>query len=469
MFTPIAAPSRATIPATPDVSQIVEGYKGTETIDLGEVFVATPDNLDARTKRSTLDNGIKVALLSKETRGNAVTASFAFHFGSEGALTGHTPALQLVPAMLMRGTMQRDYQKLRDEIDRLQSTIRVSGGVGMASASITTDRENFTAAIALLGEIMSEPAFPAAEFDIIVKERLASLEEQLSDPRARGSIFLARAMSPWPTDSIHYVPTIEERIDRLKSVSLGSLRDLYTRFYGASNLEVSIVGDFDEQEVAEAMNRAFGSWKSPARYTRIVEPYRANIPADETIDTPDKQMAMVTMGMTLELRDDDPDYPALEFANYILGSSAKSRLLNRLRHKGGLSYGAGSRLRVDDQDTRGSLTAFAICAPQNVVKAQRAMREEISRWIDQGITEEELEDGKKSFALKFQNRLASDRFVVGRLRAYLETGRTFEHDARKLAAIQALTVADVRDVLKRRFEGAEFTMVKAGDMAQVEQ
>ena len=45
-------------------------------------------------------------------------------------MTGHTTALGMIPPMLMRGTKQRDFQQLRDEIDRLQSRIFVGGGGG---------------------------------------------------------------------------------------------------------------------------------------------------------------------------------------------------------------------------------------------------------------------------------------------------------------------------------------------------
>ena len=39
----------------------------------GEAFDPTPANLDARTQRFTLPNGMKVALLPKKTRGEAVS------------------------------------------------------------------------------------------------------------------------------------------------------------------------------------------------------------------------------------------------------------------------------------------------------------------------------------------------------------------------------------------------------------
>jgi zinc protease len=172
------------------------------------------------------------------------------------------------------------------------------------------------------------------------------------------------------------------------------------------------------------------------------------------------------MGTAFEMRDDHPDYPALSFASYILGQSAKSRLLNRLRHQDGLSYGAGAMLQVDDQDRRGALLGYAICAPQNALKALDAMREEIQKWIADGITDEELTDGKQSYALKFENNLANDQFVVNLLRSGLKIDRTMQYHADLQAKIQALTRADIQRVLRKHMGGAPFAEVKAGDLEQ---
>ncbi len=464
LFVPTKEPTRALIPPTPVVAELVKAYKGTETIEKGEAFAATPDNVEKRTRRFTLSNGMKCAFLSKETRGDSVRVAFTFHIGSERSLTGQTTSLGLIPTLVMRGTTKRDFEQLRDEIDKLQSRINVFGEKGTFSASIESDRANLSAAIELLGEALKTPAFAADQFDIVVKERLGKLEESLSDPQARTFIALRRALSQWPPDSIHYVPTIEEEIERLKSVSLGTVKDLHARFYGASNTEVSVVGDFDAKKVKATLNKVFGSWKSPSPYQRIAQPYRANEAKSETILTPDKQMAVVGMGTVFQMRDDDPDYPALKFASYILGQSAKSRLLNRLRHKGGLSYGAGAFFQTDDQDRRTALIGYAICAPQNAVKAQDAMREEFQKWIADGLTDEELAEGKKSYALKFENNLANDRFVVNELLDGLEIGRTFQYHADMIETIQSLAKADIQRALKKHLGGAQFVELKGGDL-----
>ena len=46
-------------------------------------------------------------------------------------------------------------------------------------------------------------------------------------------------------------------------------RAFYKNFYGASNGEMAVVGDFDPAEVKKAADELFGNWKSPAKYERI--------------------------------------------------------------------------------------------------------------------------------------------------------------------------------------------------------
>ncbi len=464
LFIPEKQPRRAEIPTTPNAADIVRGYKGTETIEMGEAFVATPQNIESRTKRMTLRDGIRVAMLSKQTRGDKVHATFRFHFGTEESMTGRTTALDMIPSLLMRGTKNRTYEQLRDAIDKMESRLNVSGGVGSFGASIESERAKIVPAIELLGEILQTPAFDQEEFEIVRKEQLTRLEEGLSDPQALGFTTLTRKMNPWPVGSIHYVPTIKEQIERLNSLSLGTIKDLYTKNYGGSNVEISIVGDFDEAQVKSAITKVFGNWKSPSRYRRVAKPHRDIQASSDTILTPDKKMAIVGTGAAMEMRDDDPDYPALRFASYILGQSAKSRLINRLRHKGGLSYGAGAFLRVSSQDRRTALVGYGICAPQNAVKAQDAMREEIENWFAEGITDEELAEGKKSYALKFENNLANDQYVMRYLASGLEIDRTFDYEGQLMEKIQKLTKGDIQRVLKKRFVGLPFVEIKAGDL-----
>ena len=52
-------------------------------------------------------------------------------------------------------------------------------------------------------------------------------------------------------------------------------------------------------------------------------------PLSKTIETPDKQNALLAGGMTVRLTMDDPDYPAAMLANRIFGGTFASRLVRR--------------------------------------------------------------------------------------------------------------------------------------------
>jgi zinc protease len=465
IFIPTKEPVRAEIPPIPDVAAMVAGYEGGEAVELGEAFEATPENIETRTTRETLDSGIKVALLPKKTRGGAVRAQFRFRFGTEGALTGHQAALEMVPSMLMRGTRRLDHQALRDEIDTIQSRINVWGGAGACGAAIESDREHIMVAVELLTEILREPAFDAEQFEILKNERLAELEESLSDPQALGRVAIGRAVSPWPAESIHYVPTIPEQIARLEAVTLDDVKTMYEKFYGASNAQISFVGGFDADEIKQAITTSFGDWKSPSPYERIIQPYKPVDATAQVIDTPDKPNGMIAMITTFEMRDDDPDYPTMEFASFILGRSASSRLMNRLRQQEGFSYWTGGFLTASSRVPRATQSGVAICAAQNADRALVAMQEEFDLWLAEGLTGEELTEGKQSYALVFQNGLSNDGQVAGMLVNDLDLDRTMQYRIDLLAGIEKVTNDDVKRVLDKHLGDAKFAKINASDRA----
>src|SRR5712671_1211038 len=65
VFAPTDSPERAEIPASPDLQSALAGYKGGDSVRLGEAFDATPTNIESRLMRKPLSNGMRAAMLSK--------------------------------------------------------------------------------------------------------------------------------------------------------------------------------------------------------------------------------------------------------------------------------------------------------------------------------------------------------------------------------------------------------------------
>jgi zinc protease len=465
-FIPTQKPDRAEIPATPDIAAMVKDYKGDATIAAGEAFDPSPANIDARTTRATA-GGIKLALLPKKTRGNTVVATMTLRFGDEKSLMNRSTAGELAGAMLMRGTTKHTRQQLKDEFDRLKARVSVSGGPTSASVRIETTRENLPAVMRLVAEVLREPAFPASELDQIKEEELAGIEQQRSEPTAIGITELRRHLSPYPKGHPNYISTPDEDVAELKAVTLDDVKKFYTDFYGASNGEMAVVGDFDDKEITQLTTELLGDWKSPRPYARVASPYQAVAPINKALETPDKANAFFLAGLNLNLREDDPDFPALALGNYMLGGGfLNSRLGVRIRQKEGLSYGVGSQLQASSLDKSGIFMAFAIYAPQNVERLETAFKEEIARALKDGFTEDEVKAAKSGWLQARQVSRAQDNELAARLSSYLYLNRTLAWDDAFEKKVLALTPDEIAAAMRRHIDPAKITIVKAGDFSK---
>ena len=467
LFIPTAKPDRAEVPPPPVVAEVVKDYKGDAALAAGETFDPSPANIESRTKRSEIPGGLKMALLSKKTRGGTVVATMTLRFGDEKSLLGKSTAADLAADMLMRGTTKHTRQQIQDEFDRLKARVGLGGRATQANLSIETIRENLPAVLRLVAEILREPAFPAKEFEELQQENLAAIEEEKSEPEAIATNFYQRHMNEYPRDDVRYVETFDESIASYKTTTLEDAKKFYGGFFGASTGELSIVGDFDEAEVSKLMAELFGGWKSPAPFTRVPQPYQNAAPLNKTIEAPDKANAYFLAGQNLALRDDDPDYPALVLGNYMLGGGfLNSRLAVRIRQKDGLSYGVGSSLSASPLDKSGAFRTIAIYAPQNQAKLEAAFQEEMARVLKDGFEEKEIAEAKSGWLQSRQVGRAQDAPLSRTLALDLYINRTLAWDAEFEKKVASLTGEQILTAMRKYLDPAKMTIVKAGDFAK---
>jgi zinc protease len=467
-FYPTDDPDRAEIPDLPDIASALDGYTGREAIAAGEAFDPSPSNIERRTTRYSLANGMKVALLPKETRGNTVNARFRVILGDEEALTGRATAGSLAGQMLMRGSSGHTRQQIQDELDAMQATGSVGGFLSQGFGGVQTIGENLGDVLRLMAEIVRQPTFPEDEFETLREQQLAGLEQQRSDPAALAQTALGRHMNPVPPGHPSYTATVDESVAALGAVTLDEARAFHREFYGPQLGTLAVVGDFDPDEIRGVIEEAFGDWESPYPATRISTEF-FDAPAEIIqIETPDKANAFLFVQQNLALRDDHEDYPALTLVGYMIGGGFNSRLVERIREQDGLSYAVAGGISGHPIDETGSFLAYAIQAPENVERVEAALREEIQRVLDDGFTDEELNLAKLGYLQSRELARAQDGNLVGMLTQALYFDRTLEWDSEFEARVQNLTVEDVNAAVRRHLDLNKMTFVKAGDFAGVE-
>ena len=466
-FIPTDKPDRAEIPNSPDVTALVANYKGKKAVKAGEAFDPTPENIEARIIRVTLDNGFKLAMLPKETRGANVNVSMRLRFGSAEQLKNKASIGSLAGSMLMRGTKRLSRQELTDEFTRLKARGGLSGGVANASGSLQTTRENLPDVLRLATEVLREPAFDGEQFKELKQQIITSLEASKSDPGALASQALQRHLAPYPEDHPGYVATIEESIALTEATELYQLVEFHQTFYGAAHGHMAIVGDFDPKEIQPIVEESLAGWNSDASYSRLVNPH-FEIPGKKiTIETPDKANAYFLTGLNIPLRDDHEDYPGLVLGNFMLGGGfLSSRLAVRIRQNEGLSYGVGSQFSADPLDKSAQFSGYAIYAPENAESLEAAFVEEVRKVVTEGFSDKEVMEAKSGFVQYQKNLLSNDRTLAGYLSRRLRIDRTMYWTVELMEKLQALTPKDIQGAMARHIDPGNLSIVVAGDFSK---
>jgi zinc protease len=463
-FVPAATAERVEIPVVADVSALLQDYEGRAALADGEAFDPSFANIQSRTQTLVLASGAKVALLSKKTRGEQVAVELTMQFGTEKSLHGRGTIAELTSAMLTRGTATYTRQGLQDRLDELQAELNVSGNSHSTSASVITTRQNLPAVIDLLVEILRQPAFNAKELAQLQDRIVTSMEAGRQEPQSIVGRELARVYNRWPPGHPYHTPTLDEEIQAVRAVTLAEVQLFHREFYGASALQVALVGALETDATLAALTQGFGDWRSASPYEYIPKIFQTLPRQDLTRETPDKENASIAATLPLPVGSHHADAAALELGTYVFGGGfLNSRLVTRLRQQDGLSYNAGAWLGLDPQSSAGSFTAFAIFAPQNLAAVEKGINEELRRLLEQGLSPEELKAAKSGMLQEAQVARTQNDHLAAMLVANLETGRQMDWHQEREARIQALTPAEVQAILRKYLSADQLSVVRAGD------
>jgi zinc protease len=341
--------------------------------------------------------------------------------------------------------------------------VGVSASATGAVVGVETVRENLPAVLRLVAEVLKEPALEERELELLREEWLAGLEEERNEPGSQAQRAWDMAVTAYPKHHPYAPLTLEEELAETRSTTLEQVRAFHREFFGASQGELAVVGDFDPAQVEALVGELFGGWKSLAAYERVVRRPCRSEPVPQVLQVADKASAIFMAGQCMTLKDSDADWPALLLGNYLLGGYTNSRLWQRVREREGLSYGVSSGMSAGKLDAVGGFMVTATAAPQNVEKLEAAVREELRLVLEKGFSTEELEKARSGLLEQWRTSRTSESALAANLADYLFYGRTLEYEARLEQTLKALTPEQVRATLVRYLDTTRLKVVKAGD------
>lgn len=315
----------------------------------------------------TLDNGLKL-IVQRSTVVPAVAMQFYWTGGLLADEPGREGVANAVASMLTRGTKHRSADEIAEAVEDLGATLNATAGNNTAFAQATALREDWNKVLALLGEVVNEPAFDAGEWDKLRPRLLAAIDREgeswIGELRQafRNEYF---GQHPWSQVSLG-------RRDVVEALNVEDLRGFHTAHLGASEAVLVVVGDVDPQAVYEAAQGVFSPLA--AQPQTAFDPPKPAAPSAKIVQVATTKPATAFyLGFGPGVSRDDPDYPALSVLTTVMSDFPAGWLEQELRGRGpGLVYSVGASAWSGIVPGY-TAVLFNTSAPQAVEALQRTM------------------------------------------------------------------------------------------------
>lgn len=360
--------------------------------------------------REVLPNDITVL-----TRANFNSPSVVISgFFDAGAIFDPDEKLGLadfVTSALMRGTKKRSFDEIYHALESVGASLGFNTGVHKSGFHGRSLAEDLPLLLSLLSEALTQPSFPKAEVEKLRSQIMTGLAIRAQDTGDMASMVFDQILyrdHPYSRPEDGFPETIQ-RITR------DDLVQFQREAYGPRGMVVVIVGAVKPEEAVRQVKRALGGWQvrgqKEAPGLPLLKMLKKTVSKHHKISG--KSQSDLVIGTNGPRRKDPEFMPAL-VGNNVLGQfGMMGRIGDVVREKSGLAYYAGSSLSSGLGP--GSWEVSAGVNPHNVKKASELVVSELKRFVDDGVTADELADTQANFIGRLPLSLESNGGVANAL------------------------------------------------------
>ena len=407
--------------------------------------------------REVLPNGIVVIT---RPNFNSLSVVISGYFDA-GTLLDPDEKLGLadfVTSALMRGTKNRTFDKIYNELESVGASLGFSSGVHKSGFNGRSLAEDLPLLLNLLSETLMMPTFPKAEMEKLRAQLLTGLAIRAQDTSDMASMVFDQILfkgHPYSRPEDGHPETI-------RNITRGDVVKFHRENYGPRGLVIAIVGAVKPGEAVRQVKRALGGWQvkgqKDAPELPALKPLKKTVSKHHRIAG--KSQSDLIIG-TNGPRRRDPEFMSALLGNSILGQfGMMGRIGDVVREKSGLAYYAYSSLSAGIGP--GSWEVNAGVNPQNVKKALDLIVDELRRFIQEGVTADELADSKANFIGRLPLSLESNGGVANALLNIERHSLGLDYYRRYEGLVKEVSQDDVLNTAKKFVDPDKLAIAVAG-------
>jgi zinc protease len=265
---------------------------------------------------------------------------FASRSGSASDPRHREGLTNLAAEMALRGAGGKTREELDAAFDALGATLEAHTEIDQTRFEGEVLARNLDAYLALVADVLLRPTFAAAELTRTKRELIAQIDELRTDDHA----LCARFFSHNVFGDHPYGHPPEGRAAAIEATTPAEAAAHFKRIFVGRNLVIGAAGAIDPADFQARLQKAFKGMRDLAAPPADPLELRPPVPPKgwriQLVDKPDRQQSQLMFGHPA-LRASDPDYlPLLVGFAAFGGQGMTATLMNEVRTKRGLAYGA---------------------------------------------------------------------------------------------------------------------------------
>jgi len=365
--------------------------------------------------------------------------------------------------MLTGGIPGKTGDEFDEFLERRGARIDVATGKTSFIVSASCLAADVPDVLQMVHDLLSQPSLEPDKLDLLKLQQRSAISRRNDNPADQADEAFSRLVygeqSPYARQ-IEYAD--------VEAITRDDIRDWIRLHIQPNRLLIGVWGDFDQAGMHQHLAELFGSWSGSGQPAPVFPAVTAKPAAGcRLIDRKDVNQASLRLGH-LGVTMDNPDFPAIQIMNSILGSSSfMSRMMQKIRTDEGLTYGVSAAVKAE-MAFPGEFRTTMATKSESAVRAIELILGEIARIRDTPVTGAELAAAKEAYLNSFVfNYESSQDFLSEYLKlAYYGYPADFQDAFRR--RISQVTEADVQRVAREYLHPDQLTILIVGNRELIE-
>ena len=356
--------------------------------------------------------------------------------------------------MRIGGTRTMTGEEINDRMDFLAGSV--------SATSLSVHMRDVDEGLKIWMDILTDPAFPEDKLRRQKESALVRIHNRNKNVSSVGSRTFSELV--YGEDS----PITAQQTEAIvNGIVRRDLLAWYRKYWGANNAILVVSGDFNKTEMLEGLEGTFGQWRDAEKAVPPIPEVRQAATAGVYMIEPEviPNQGVIRIGH-VGLMQDDPDYPAVDLMNYILGGgSFSSRITKIVRSDHGLAYSTGSRFSGGTLYP-GTFTASCQTKNSTVVFAAQLMLNEIERIRTEPVSEQDLEFAKTARVSAFPAQFSSTSRILRNFANLEFNGRPMDYYDTYEERYSRVTLDDIGRVAEKYLRPDMMIIMVAGNIEE---